>query len=286
MARIRTIKPEFWTDAKTGTLPEFSKCLFLGLLNHADDYGVLEWQPVEWRAKIFPYHSDTTTGAVQRALSGDLLERGLLVLFAFTDDAGETRRYAFIQNFCRHQVINKPSRPLLTGWKIGDTPKTYAKREGHELQEVSGSEDGVLLEPSGSAPGALLPGKERKGKERGSVDPRGSTAGIPPGGEPEVVDEDPRARLFRIGKPLLISFGIAEKRTGSLIGLWLKARPDPAGLLAAIQFARDENVADAVAYISALVNGKGKAHGKKSGADLARELAEQVRREERARDAC
>ena len=35
MARIRTIKPEFWTDAKTGTLPEFSKCLFLGLLNHS-----------------------------------------------------------------------------------------------------------------------------------------------------------------------------------------------------------------------------------------------------------
>lgn len=127
--------------------------------------------------------------------------------------------------------------------------------------------------------------EKEKEKEKERSAPRGA-AGLPPGGEPDVVDEDPKARLFRIGKPLLISFGISEKRTGSLIGLWLKARPDPAGLLAAIQFARDENVADAIAYISALVNGKGKAHGKKFAADLARELAEQVRAAERARDAC
>ena len=45
MARIRTIKPEFWTDSKTGTMPESAKCLFIGMLNHCDDFGVLEWLP-------------------------------------------------------------------------------------------------------------------------------------------------------------------------------------------------------------------------------------------------
>jgi hypothetical protein len=89
--------------------------------------------------------------------------------------------------------------------------------------------------------------------------------------------------LFRIGKTILASFGIAEKRTGALLGQWLKQRNDPVGLLAAITFARDQNVAEPVAYISTLVHGDGHGRAKKSGAELAFELAEEVRREERAR---
>lgn len=165
MARIRTIKPEFWTDAKTGTLTETSKCLLLGLLNHADDYGVLEWSPVEWRAKILPYHSDTTPSTVQTCLIEELLPRGLVVLFSFTGDDGEPpRRYAFIKNFAKHQVINKPSRPLLAGWKIGETPRTYAERTRCEYQEFG--DDGVtpMSEPPHTTTGALPSGKERKGK--------------------------------------------------------------------------------------------------------------------------
>ena len=72
----------------------------------------------------------------------------------------------------------------------------------------------------------------------------------------EPVDEDSRAKLFRIGKTILISFGVTERRTGGLIGQWLKAQDDPDGLLAALQFARDRNVAEPVAYVSALIHGK------------------------------
>lgn len=103
--------------------------------------------------------------------------------------------------------------------------------------------------------------------------------------EIEVVGEDPRARLFRIGKPILISFGISEKRTGSLIGQWLKTRNDPLGLLAALMFAREQNVAEPVAYVSAIVHGKGK-NGDSNGTnrrpgeslgDLGRRLAARAR---------
>jgi hypothetical protein len=177
MARIRTIKPEFWTDAKTGMLPEFTKCLFLGLLNHADDYGVLEFDPVEWRAKIFPYHSDTTTGAVNAALTDDLLTRGLVILFTVTNDEGdEHKQYLFIKNFHRHQVINKPSKPLLKDWKLGDTPATYAKRVGFEHRPIGpadlASDQPTLPTGSGSPTGGLPPGKERKGKEGKGEDKR------------------------------------------------------------------------------------------------------------------
>lgn len=103
--------------------------------------------------------------------------------------------------------------------------------------------------------------------------------------DPEPVNEEPKAKLFRIGKTILASFGITEKRMGPLIGQWLKTCGDPVGLLAAIQYARDQNVAEPVAYISAVLNGKGKTNGTgrtQSLGDRARELAEQARKLERA----
>lgn len=157
MARIRSIKPQFWTDEKTGTLSHFGKCLFLGLLGESDDYGVLRWAPTEWRAKIFPYDSHTTTGVVEKALVEELLPRGLLVMFSLEDDDGELVQYAFIKNFQRHQVINKPSSPLLPGWEKGDKPETYAKKQGTELSvwgPVDNSNSGSTTTPlpEGSTP--------------------------------------------------------------------------------------------------------------------------------------
>lgn len=55
MPRIRTIKPEFWEDAKVGRWSESARLLFLGGLNFADDYGVLRSDPAFLRSRIFPY---------------------------------------------------------------------------------------------------------------------------------------------------------------------------------------------------------------------------------------
>jgi hypothetical protein len=70
-----------------------------------------------------------------------------------------------------------------------------------------------------------------------------------------MLDENPKARLFRIGRTILTSFGVPPKQQGSLIGLWLKGRNDPAAVLAVIQLARDQNVAEPVAYVSAALSG-------------------------------
>lgn len=108
----------------------------------------------------------------------------------------------------------------------------------------------------------------------------------------EVVGEDERAKLFRIGKTILVSFGVQEKRTGALIGQWLKAKNDPAGLLAALQFSRDRNVAEPVAYVSAIIHGKsnGVANGNdrrpgESLSDFCGRLAAEARRLEAAKAA-
>jgi hypothetical protein len=99
------------------------------------------------------------------------------------------------------------------------------------------------------------------------------------------VDEDTRAKLFRIGKTILVSFGVGEKRTGSLIGQWLKERNDPAGLLGAIEYARDQNVAEPVAYISTLLS-RAKTNGHRGKQDLSAmcfAIADELRQQERAR---
>jgi hypothetical protein len=102
---------------------------------------------------------------------------------------------------------------------------------------------------------------------------------------PEPVDEEPKAKLFRIGKTILVSFGVGEKRTGSLIGQWLKERNDPAGLLAAIEYARDQNVAEPVAYISTLLT-KAKTNGHRGKQDLSAmcfAIADELRQQEHSR---
>ena len=272
MPRIRTVKPEFWPDAKTGTLPEFAKCLFLGLLNHADDYGVLDFDPVGWRAKIFPYHSDTTTGAVNAALIDHLLPRGLVVLFSSTeDDEGETKRYIFIKNFHRHQVINKPSKPLLDGWKSGDTPATYARRNGIEHQVIRPAdiapESPSLPDGSGSAPVALLPGKERKGKEGNGRDQDAAPVGAPRSARPGELDlgqaeaakptkpqrTDPEVELFRRGREVL------GNSAGGVISQLLKAKGKPELARAAVEVAATkENPRE---YIGAIIRGKAEEDG-------------------------
>jgi hypothetical protein len=43
------------------------------------------------------------------------------------------------------------------------------------------------------------------------------------------LNESPKAKLFREGRTILTSFGVPAKQQGSLIGMWLKSRNDPAG---------------------------------------------------------
>jgi hypothetical protein len=267
MARIRTIKPEFWTDAKTGTLPEFSKCLFLGLLNHADDHGVLDFDPVGWRAKIFPYHSDTTPGAVREAFIHDLLARGLVVLFQIpSEDEEGFRQYIFIKNFARHQVINRPSKPLLTDWKKNDTPSSYARRLGLEHWSIGPRELDGLPEPSVSAPTPLTLGKERKGKEGKGFPspseraaPQGATCGEPefslaepsrpPPTPPPVEPPDQEKELYRRGREVL------GKSAGGLVTQLLKAKDGKIPLArAAIETASTKH--DPREYIGAIIHGK------------------------------
>jgi len=97
MARIRSIKPEFWTDEKVVHLPFAARLLFIGMWNFADDEGFLESQPDRLRLQILPNDD------VDVELYVDLLcAAGLIDRIELSDD----REIISIPNFARHQKIS------------------------------------------------------------------------------------------------------------------------------------------------------------------------------------
>jgi DNA replication protein DnaT len=133
MARIRTIKPEFWRDESLASVSSDACLLAIGLLNHCDDEGFFNANPKLVESDIFPLRelSNTTTVLIQ-----ELCEIGYIALYQGSDK----KTYGHIVNFEKHQVINK---------------KTTSK-----IKDLCN-----LLLSSDTTPVVLPTGKERKGKE-------------------------------------------------------------------------------------------------------------------------
>jgi len=98
MARIRTIKPEFFEDEALAKLTAHERLLFIGTWLLADKNGVLEYRP-EWiKAKVFPYENGETVD-VSRMLPR-LVSGGYLVRYRV-----DGREYLAVRNFSKHQRI-------------------------------------------------------------------------------------------------------------------------------------------------------------------------------------
>jgi len=100
MARIRTIKPEFWRNEDLASISPEACLLAVGLLNHCDDEGYFNANPKLIEADIFPLRdlSRKTTVLLQ-----ELSDIGYIKMFSGSD--GKT--YGYVVSFCQHQVINK-----------------------------------------------------------------------------------------------------------------------------------------------------------------------------------
>jgi hypothetical protein len=64
------------------------------------------------------------------------------------------------------------------------------------------------------------------------------------------LNETPQAKLFRVGKPALISMGVSEKQSGRIIGRWLKQKNDPDGILAALEYAAARGIIEPISYVT------------------------------------
>ena len=70
MARIRTIKPEFFLDDELAELPMVARMLFVGLWTIADCEGRMEDRPKRIKAQILPFDDCDIDGALQSLNDG------------------------------------------------------------------------------------------------------------------------------------------------------------------------------------------------------------------------
>lgn len=101
MARIRTIKPEFWTDEKIVQLPFEARLIFIGMWNFCDDEGYLWHEPDRIRMQVLP-NDDIDIDAIIDLLSAS----GFIDVYIDEDD----KRYIKIVHFSDHQKVDHPSK--------------------------------------------------------------------------------------------------------------------------------------------------------------------------------
>lgn len=147
MARIRTIKPEFWQDYRMAIdLSRDDRLFYIGLWNEADDAGRFLAHPRRLLGAIFPYDDDIQESFIEDSLSR-LAGSGRVVLYTVNGEP-----YGQLTKFRDHQRINRPSP--------SNIPAPDAN--GATIYDDSLNTHGTLTEDSpweGK-------GKERKGKER------------------------------------------------------------------------------------------------------------------------
>ncbi len=116
MARIRTIKPEFWRNEALASISAEACLLAVGLLNHCDDEGYFNPNPKLVQSDIFPLRELSATTTV---LLRELSDIGYITLFQGSD----SKLYGLIPNFVKHQVINKKNPSKIKG--LCELPYNY-----------------------------------------------------------------------------------------------------------------------------------------------------------------
>ncbi len=154
MARIRSIKPEFWTNEKVVDCSPTARLLFIGLWTFSDDRGVHPASSRRIKMQVFP-GDDITTEQVDKCI--EELIRGKL-LREFTE---KEEKYWHIIGFNEHQKIEKPTYKyaIPPGWTAPQQKKQATDRKPVGEESSSGSRRvGERLPPDGI-------GEETKGKD-------------------------------------------------------------------------------------------------------------------------
>ena len=142
MARIRTVKPEFWSSEQVMSCSPLARLLFIGVWNFCDDGGNHPMSPRTITALVLP-GADITTESVDRLLS-ELVSANLIVIYHT-----EGKTYLHVQGW-KHQKIDK---------RTFKYPAFVASPD-----ENSASSRRVLDEESSNGSRGLAPGREGIGK--------------------------------------------------------------------------------------------------------------------------
>jgi len=128
MARIRSVKPEFWESEELAVLSRDARLLYIATWNIADDEGLLRWTGPYLKSSAFIYDDDLTVEGVA-ALMVELEDAGLVVTYR----VGLKRlAHGWIPSFRKHQKPNRPQQSKLPAppWRESFIARAYLNRDG------------------------------------------------------------------------------------------------------------------------------------------------------------
>jgi hypothetical protein len=154
MARIRTIKPEFFTSEDIVSRTPLARLFFQALWCEADREGRLEWKLRTFKLRYFPGDDCDI-----ESMAKELIDGGLVTVYEV-----DGKQYAEIPTFKKHQVINNREAESEIPVRVNDQ------------KHASGThESGVKA--------------ERKGKEGKGTEGKGTIPPQPPRGGEQAPDE-------------------------------------------------------------------------------------------------
>ena len=146
MARIRTIKPEFFTSEDIVSLSPMARLLYIALWCEADREGRLNWKPRTLRMKYLPAESCDVM-----PICNELVSANLVVPYIADEEP-----YAVLPSFKKHQAINVreaqssiPAPPdgvhvharAKDAWAVdADTRVTVLARDAHKCVRCGSNE--------------------------------------------------------------------------------------------------------------------------------------------------
>lgn len=130
MARIRSLKPEFFLSEKVASISLGARLFFAGLWTVADREGRLRWQPRKLKAQLFPYDAIDLY-----PLAEELVSVKLLLFYADEDGV-----YAWLPGFPEHQRPH-PKEPTsaIPPYPSGMLPGWLPWRKTADSRESPGS---------------------------------------------------------------------------------------------------------------------------------------------------
>ena len=144
MARIRTIKPEFFTSEDIVSLSPLARLFYVSLWCEADREGRMDWKLGTLKMRYFPGDN-----CDMQCLANELIDGGLVIVYEV-----DGKQYAEIPSFKTHQIINNRESDSTRPPRVKHASKRV-KAEGKEGREGKGKE-GDSAEPQSDSTPAIV----------------------------------------------------------------------------------------------------------------------------------
>lgn len=149
MARIRTIKPEFFTSEDIVSLSAYARLLYVALWCEADREGRLQWKPRTFKRRYFP-EDDVSI----EALCKEITDGELVILYG--------DGLAYIPTFKSHQHVNpRESVSVLPAPASNPLPTRHSRVSDAQVGKEGEGKGRKDLAPNGACP----PGPEDDGED-------------------------------------------------------------------------------------------------------------------------